>query len=155
MKMSTRTICFLGWPELLAPSRSFSNVSRSSDLTVTWSGGAAGGIVAVMGSSADPSSGAEAQVSCVTQADAGTFSVRLGCFRHYLRVRRIQALARRWGSSPWLRRSRRPLAFKPPEWTPASLIGANCRSRASSTDNRPLVVARNIQAGYNPYRRQN
>jgi hypothetical protein len=75
MKMSTRTICFLGWPELLAPSRSFSNVSRSSDLTVTWSGGAAGGIVAVMGSSADPSSGAEAQVSWVTQADAGTFSV--------------------------------------------------------------------------------
>ena len=28
-----------------------------------------------MGSSADPSSGAEAQVSWVTQADAGTFSV--------------------------------------------------------------------------------
>jgi uncharacterized protein (TIGR03437 family) len=53
----------------------FSNISRSSDLTVTWSGGATGGIVGVLGSSADPSTAAEAQFACVTQADAGTFTV--------------------------------------------------------------------------------
>lgn len=54
---------------------SFNNVSRSNDLTVTWSGAAAGGIVGILGSSADPSTGAEAQFACLTQADAGTFTV--------------------------------------------------------------------------------
>jgi uncharacterized protein (TIGR03437 family) len=53
----------------------FNNISRSNDLTVTWSGGVSGGIVAVLGSSADPSAGAEAQFACVTDAGAGTFTV--------------------------------------------------------------------------------
>ncbi len=52
-----------------------SNIPRSQDLTVTWSGGAAGGIVAIFGGSADPSTGAAAGFQCVAPADAGTFSV--------------------------------------------------------------------------------
>jgi uncharacterized protein (TIGR03437 family) len=54
---------------------SFNDVSRSNDLTVTWSGAAAGGLIGIFGSSADPGSGAEAQFACLTQADARTFTV--------------------------------------------------------------------------------
>jgi hypothetical protein len=53
----------------------FDNIARSQDLNVTWSGGAAGGLVAVFGSSADPATGAGAGFQCLMPADAGTFTV--------------------------------------------------------------------------------
>lgn len=52
-----------------------SNISRSQDLTVTWSGGAAGGLVAVFGSSGDPKTGAGAGFQCAARADAGSLTV--------------------------------------------------------------------------------
>jgi len=51
------------------------SIPRSQDLTVTWSGGAAGGYVGVFGASADPATGAGAQFSCVASAGAGSFTV--------------------------------------------------------------------------------
>lgn len=51
------------------------NIARSQNLTVTWSGGAAGGIVAIFGGSADPSTGAGAAFQCVAAADAGKFTL--------------------------------------------------------------------------------
>jgi hypothetical protein len=54
---------------------SFTNVPRSQDLTVTWGGGAAGGLVGIFGDSADPAGGAGAQFACVAPADAGSFTV--------------------------------------------------------------------------------
>ena len=53
----------------------FSDISRSKDLTVTWSGGAAGGLVGVSGSSANPTAGIGATFQCLVPADAGTFTV--------------------------------------------------------------------------------
>jgi hypothetical protein len=53
-----------------------SNISRSKDLTLNWSGGgAAGSIVAIFGGAADPASGAGAGFQCAVEADAGTFTV--------------------------------------------------------------------------------
>jgi uncharacterized protein (TIGR03437 family) len=52
-----------------------SNIPRSKDLTVTWSGGAAGGTVVIFGGSDDPSTLAGADFQCVTDAGAGTFTV--------------------------------------------------------------------------------
>ncbi|HYM11761.1 MAG TPA: hypothetical protein VEU62_13580 [Bryobacterales bacterium] len=52
-----------------------SNIPRSQDLTVTWSGGASGGLVAVFGTSADPKTGAGASFECTAPADAGTVTV--------------------------------------------------------------------------------
>ncbi len=54
---------------------SITNVPRSQDLTVTWSGGAAGGFVAIIGDSADPSTAAGAEFGCIAPADAGSFTV--------------------------------------------------------------------------------
>lgn len=54
---------------------SLSNISRSKDLTVTWSGGVAGGIQAIAGGSADPLIGAGAIFVCLSPADAGTFTL--------------------------------------------------------------------------------
>jgi hypothetical protein len=52
-----------------------SNIPRSQDLMLTWSGGAAGGFVAVFGTSADPKTGVGASFECTARADAGTFTV--------------------------------------------------------------------------------
>ncbi len=52
-----------------------SNIPRSQDLTVTWTGGDAGGLVAVFGSAADPSVGAGAAFTCSARADAGTLTI--------------------------------------------------------------------------------
>lgn len=52
-----------------------SNIPRTQDLTLNWTGGTAGGFVAVLGSAADPSTGAGAEFQCLTQADAGSFVV--------------------------------------------------------------------------------
>lgn len=49
-------------------------ISRSQDLTVTWSA-PSGAWVAVLGSAADPGTGAGASFQCVTSADPGTFTV--------------------------------------------------------------------------------
>ena len=51
------------------------NIPRSQDLTVTWTGGTAGNVMGVLGSAADPTTGAGAGFQCLTQADAGTFTV--------------------------------------------------------------------------------
>ncbi|MBI3667929.1 MAG: hypothetical protein HY236_17150 [Acidobacteria bacterium] len=52
-----------------------SNIPRSQDLTVTWTGGAAGGFVAVFGSAANPSIGRGAAFTCTARADAGTLTI--------------------------------------------------------------------------------
>ena len=52
-----------------------SNILRSQDMTVTWSGGAAGAYIWILGSSADPATGAGAEFICTERADAGTFTV--------------------------------------------------------------------------------
>lgn len=52
-----------------------SNVPRSQDVTLTWSGGVAGGYVAIIGSSADPATGAGGSFTCTERADAGSFTV--------------------------------------------------------------------------------
>jgi hypothetical protein len=49
--------------------------SRSQDLTITWSGGAAGGLIAILGSSADPSTRADASFQCLAPAETGSFIV--------------------------------------------------------------------------------
>jgi len=54
---------------------SLSNISRAQDLTINWSGGAVGGLVAVLGSAADPSMGAGAEFQCIAPAEAGTLIV--------------------------------------------------------------------------------
>lgn len=54
---------------------SLTSIPRSQDVTVTWSGGVAGGIVGIFGDSADPASGAGAEFACIAPADAGSFSV--------------------------------------------------------------------------------
>jgi uncharacterized protein (TIGR03437 family) len=51
------------------------NIPRSQDLTITWSGGVAGSYVSIIGSSADPVSKAGAEFICTERADAGTFTV--------------------------------------------------------------------------------
>jgi hypothetical protein len=51
------------------------NIPRSQDLTITWSGGVAGSYVSIIGSSADPSTRAGAEFICTERADAGTFTV--------------------------------------------------------------------------------
>lgn len=51
------------------------NIPRSQDVTVSWSGGAAGGYVGIFGSSADPVSRAGAKFACVAPASAGSFTV--------------------------------------------------------------------------------
>jgi uncharacterized protein (TIGR03437 family) len=52
-----------------------SNIPRTQDITINWTGGTVGGVVAVLGSAADPSTGAGAKFQCLTQAEAGTFVV--------------------------------------------------------------------------------
>lgn len=52
-----------------------SNVARSQDLTFTWTGGAAGELVALLGSSADGPTRAGTQFLCVERAEARTFTV--------------------------------------------------------------------------------
>lgn len=44
-------------PPVWSNPNAFSNISRSQDQTITWSGGAPGGLVAVLGASADPKPG--------------------------------------------------------------------------------------------------
>jgi hypothetical protein len=51
------------------------NIPRSQDMTVTWSGGVAGGYVWILGSSADPATKAGAEFICTERAEAGTFTV--------------------------------------------------------------------------------
>jgi hypothetical protein len=51
------------------------NISRSQDLTLTWSGGTNDGLVGFIGSAADPKTGAAAAFQCVVQAGPGTFVV--------------------------------------------------------------------------------
>ncbi len=51
------------------------NLPRSQDLTVTWTGGVAGAIVGIYGSSADPASGVGTAFSCSERAETGTFVV--------------------------------------------------------------------------------
>jgi uncharacterized protein (TIGR03437 family) len=55
-------------------SGAFSTISRSQDLTVTWTGGTSG-VVRITGSSADPSKQAGAVFNCLAPASAGTFTV--------------------------------------------------------------------------------
>ena len=55
-------------------SGAFGTISRSQDLTVTWTGGTSG-VVQINGSSADPSKQAGAVFHCVAPASAGTFTV--------------------------------------------------------------------------------
>jgi uncharacterized protein (TIGR03437 family) len=52
-----------------------STVQRSQDLTVSWTGGAAGELVTIMGASADPGIKAGVQFICEERANAGTFTV--------------------------------------------------------------------------------
>jgi hypothetical protein len=54
---------------------SINTVTRSQNLTVTWTGGGASDLVAILGSSADPSVGAGAGIFCVERASAGTFTI--------------------------------------------------------------------------------
>lgn len=51
-----------------------STISRSQDLTVTWTGGTSGAI-AIEGTSANPSTGVAAGFQCTAPASAGTFTV--------------------------------------------------------------------------------
>ena len=62
-------------PPVWTNQEALNNISRSQDLTLTWSGGAAGGLVAVLGSSADPKTGAGASFECVARGDAGSVTV--------------------------------------------------------------------------------
>jgi hypothetical protein len=55
-------------------SGAFGTISRSQDLTVTWTGGTSG-MVRINGSSANPSTQASAAFNCVAPASAGTFTV--------------------------------------------------------------------------------
>jgi hypothetical protein len=55
-------------------SGAFGTISRSQDLTVTWTGGTSG-IVRIDGSSANPSTQAGAAFRCVAPANGGTFTV--------------------------------------------------------------------------------
>ncbi len=52
-----------------------SSIPRTKDITINWTGGTAGGFVALLGSSADPSTGAGAEFQCLTKAEAGSFVV--------------------------------------------------------------------------------
>ena len=52
-----------------------SNVSRSKDLTLTWSGAPPGTYIGISATSADPSTGAGAAIDCLVSADAGKFTV--------------------------------------------------------------------------------
>ena len=52
-----------------------SNIPLGQDLTVTWTGGNAGELVAIMGTSASRTIAAGAQFICVERAQAGTFTV--------------------------------------------------------------------------------
>src|SRR5262249_24028080 len=47
------------------------NVPRSQDLSLTWSGGDPGGFIGILGSSADPRTGAGAQFTCTERVSAG------------------------------------------------------------------------------------
>jgi hypothetical protein len=53
----------------------FGNIMRSQDQTITWSGGAAGGLTGIVGASADPKLGAGMQFYCTERADAGQFTL--------------------------------------------------------------------------------
>jgi hypothetical protein len=52
-----------------------SNIPRSQDMTVTWSGGVVGAYISILGSSANPANGAGAEFICTERAEAGTFTV--------------------------------------------------------------------------------
>jgi uncharacterized protein (TIGR03437 family) len=54
---------------------SINTVARNQDLTITWTGGAPGELVAVSGSSADPTLGGGAGFFCVERATAGTMTI--------------------------------------------------------------------------------
>jgi uncharacterized protein (TIGR03437 family) len=51
------------------------NLPRSQDLTITWTGGVAGATVGIYGSSADPASGVGTAFSCSERAEVGSFVV--------------------------------------------------------------------------------
>ncbi len=69
------TLTIPGDPPVWTNQDAISNISRSQDLTVTWSRGAAGGFVGIIGSAADPRTGAGAAFTCTARADAGSFTV--------------------------------------------------------------------------------
>jgi hypothetical protein len=50
-------------------------IPRSQAVTINWVGGTAGGVMAIFGSSADPSTGAGATFQCLMPADSGTFTI--------------------------------------------------------------------------------
>ena len=50
-------------------------IPRTQDVTLKWEGGAARGVMAIFGSSADPSTGAGATFQCLVPADSGTFTI--------------------------------------------------------------------------------
>lgn len=52
-----------------------SKIPRTQDLTINWTGGTAGSLVTVVGSAADPSTGAGAEFQCLTPANTGSFVV--------------------------------------------------------------------------------
>ncbi len=51
------------------------NISRTQDLTITWSGGAPGGTVAIFGAAADPTQAIGAEFICAAPTEAGSFTV--------------------------------------------------------------------------------
>lgn len=64
-----------GNPPVWTNEDALSNISRSQDMTVTWSGGVAGSYISIIGSSANPANGAGAEFICTERAEAGTFTV--------------------------------------------------------------------------------
>jgi len=71
----TASLTIPGNPPVWSNQDALSNIPRSQDMTVSWSGGAAGGYVGVFGSSADPVTRAGAKFACVAPASAGSFTV--------------------------------------------------------------------------------
>ena len=64
-----------GNPPVWTNQDALSNIPRSQDMTVTWSGGVAGTYIWILGSSADPATKAGAEFICTERAEAGTFTV--------------------------------------------------------------------------------
>ena len=64
-----------GNPPVWTNQDALTNIPRSQDMTVTWSGGVAGSYIWILGSSADPASKAGAQFICTERAEVGTFTV--------------------------------------------------------------------------------
>jgi len=64
-----------GNPPVWTNQDSLTNIPRSQDVTITWSGGVAGSYIWIIGSSADPATKAGAEFICTERADVGTFTV--------------------------------------------------------------------------------